>query len=222
KPDEQRKLGMRARDERDLEQASQSMQASYHPALDRAVFELYLQRVAKLPEADRPETLAAIVGKKGAVSDADIKKALDKLYKGTKLGDPVARLEALRGASSKTVKASSDPFIKLAAKLRPLGDGYKKQGEANASAMAALRPRYIEALRAFHDGTLAPDANSTLRVTFGTVRGYKPSRDAPVYKPFSTVTEMVKKHTGERPFAAPKAALEAIAAKKFGPYADPE
>jgi hypothetical protein len=87
--------------------------------------------------------------------------------------------------------------------------------------MAALRPRYIEALREYHNGSLAPDANSTLRVTYGTIRGYSPSEGAPVYKPFTTVSEMVQKHTGEEPFAAPKAALDAIAAKKFGPYVDP-
>jgi V8-like Glu-specific endopeptidase len=221
KPEEQRRLGMQARDERDLEQSMQALQANYHPELDRAVFRLYLQRAAKLPEAERPEVLAAIVGKKGAISDADIEKALDKLYKGTKLGDAVARLETLRAASVKSVKASRDPFIQLALKLRPLNEAHKKQSEANNGAMAALRPRYIEALREYHNGSLAPDANSTLRVTYGTIRGYSPSEGAPVYKPFTTVSEMVQKHTGEEPFAAPKAALDAIAAKKFGPYVDP-
>ncbi|MBZ5710347.1 S46 family peptidase [Nannocystis pusilla] len=222
KPDEQRRLGMQSRDERDLEQSMQALQANYHPDLDRAVFRLYLQRAAKLPEADRPEVLTTIVGKKGTITDNDIDRALDKLYKGTKLGDAVVRLEALRASSAKTVKASTDPFIKLAAKLKPIVDEHKKQGEAATGAMVALRPRYIEALRAYHNGSLAPDANSTLRVTFGTIRGYSPSAGAAVYKPFTSVSEMVKKNTGEEPFAAPKAALDAIAARKFGPYTAPE
>lgn len=222
KPDAERKLGMQARDEKDLEQGAQAMQASYHEGLDRAVFRLLLQRAAKLPEAERPEVFAAIVGKSGAVGEADIDKALDRLYKSTKLGDAAARIEALRGASPKAVKASADPFIKLALKLRPLHDAYKKRAEASSGAMSALRPRYIEALRAYTQGPLAPDANGTLRVTFGTVRGYSPSPGAPVYRPFTSVSEMVKKSTGEAPFNAPKAALEAIAGKKFGPYVAPE
>ncbi|HEY8379018.1 MAG TPA: S46 family peptidase [Nannocystis sp.] len=222
KPDEQRKLGMRARDERDLEQSSLAMQASFHPELDRAVFRLYLVRAAKLPEADRPEVLAEVVGKKGKITEADIDRALDKLYKGTKLGDANARIALLRAASDKTVRGSSDPFIKLALKLRPLADAHAKRESAISGALQALRPRNIEALRAFHNGSLAPDANPTLRVTFGTVRGYSPGEGAPVYRPFTTVSEMVKKHTGEEPFAAPKAILDAAAAKKFGPYVAPE
>ena len=43
-----------------------------------------------------------------------------------------------------------------------------------------------------------------------------------MYRPFTTVSEMVKKTTGEEPFNTPKAALDAIAAKKFGPYVAPE
>ena len=221
KPDGERRLGMQQRDEKDLEQSMQALQSSYHPELDRAVFKMFLVRAAKLPAADRPAVFAAIVGKPEA-SEADIDKALDRLYKGTKLGDAAARVELLRGADSKKIKASGDPFVKLALKLRPLNEAQKKQGEATAGALAALRPRYIEALRAYHNGTLAPDANATLRVTFGTVRGYAPSPGAPVYRPFTTVSEMVKKTTGEEPFNTPKAALDAIAAKKFGPYVAPE
>jgi hypothetical protein len=84
-----------------------------------------------------------------------------------------------------------------------------------------LRPRYIEALRAF-SGELAPDANGTLRVTFGTVRGYTPPGKTTAYTPFTRLSEVVAKHTGEEPFAAPKALLEAVQAKKFGPYLDPK
>ena len=86
--------------------------------------------------------------------------------------------------------------------------------------MAALRPRYIAALREFHGGDLAPDANSTLRVTYGTVRGYRPRPEAPLYRPFTTLSEMVAKHTGEEPFDAPAPLLDAVKARKFGPYVD--
>jgi len=67
---------------------------------------------------------------------------------------------------------------------------------------------------------IAPDANGTLRVTYGSVRGYAPSKDAPVYVPFTGVSEMVKKATGTGEFDAPKNLLNAANAKKFGTYAD--
>jgi len=220
KPDAERKLGFQERDAKDLEQSFQALQSAFDPEMDRAVFKLYLQRAARLPEAERPGALAAVVGKKTA--DADIDRALASLYKSTKLGDPAARVALLKTATPATLARSGDPFIKLALKLRPLVEAQKARSEAQAGALATLRPRYIEALKAFSGGTLAPDANGTLRLTFGTVRGYKPQADAAEYTPFTRLSEVVAKGTGEEPFNPPKGLVEAFTAKKFGPYLDPK
>ena len=221
KPDAERKLGFQERDAKDLEQSLQALQSSFDPAMDRAVFKLYLQRAARLAAGERPEALAAIVGGE-KFADGEIDRALAGLYKSTKLGDPAARVALLKSATPATLAKSKDPFIKLALKLKPIAEAQKARAEAQAGAFAALRPRYIEALKAFSGGTLAPDANGTLRLTFGTIRGYKPQPDAPEYTPFTKLAEVVAKSTGEEPFKAPKALLDAVAAKRFGPYLDPQ
>ena len=220
KPDAERKLGFQERDAKDVEQGFQALASSFDPVMDQAVFRLYLQRAARLPEGERPELLAAIVGP-GKTSDADIDRALTALYKGTKLGDTAARVELLKKGTPATLAKSKDPFIKLALKIKPIVDAQKARAEGQAGALAALRPKYIEALKTFSGGSLAPDANGTLRVTFGTIRGYSPAPGAPTYTPFTKLSEVVAKHTGEEPFNAPKALLDAVAAKKFGPYVDP-
>ena len=224
KPDAERKLGYQDRDAKDIEQGFQAMASSFDPDMDRAVFKLYLQRAAALPAAERPEALAAVLGSKTSdlKSDADIDKALTSLYKSSKLGDTAVRVALLKSATPASLAKSSDPFIKLALKLRPLVAAQKARGEAQAGALSALRPRYIEALKAFSGGTLAPDANGTLRLTFGTVRGYKPQPDAKEYTPFTKLSEVVAKGTGEEPFNPPAALVEAFKAKKFGPYLDPQ
>src|SRR5207244_2751796 len=68
---------------------------------------------------------------------------------------------------------------------------------------------------------LYPDANGTLRVTFGKVEGYAP-KDAVVYTPQTTVEGIAQKNTGSGEFDAPKAELAAIAGRKFGSYLDPQ
>jgi hypothetical protein len=68
---------------------------------------------------------------------------------------------------------------------------------------------------------VAPDANSSLRVTFGRVRGYVP-REAVTMAPQTTLAGAVAKHTGEDPFDLPARVREAFAAKRYGRWADPE
>jgi hypothetical protein len=93
--------------------------------------------------------------------------------------------------------------------------------DALAGRLMEARPKFIEALLAFqtaHGVEIYPDANGTLRVTFGNVMGYEP-RDAVLYLPFTTAEGLATKATGEAPFDAPAPLLEAIAAADYGPYA---
>jgi hypothetical protein len=85
-----------------------------------------------------------------------------------------------------------------------------------------LRPKYMEALIAFLESKgkhIYPDANGTLRVTYGTIKGYKP-RDGVWYTPFTTLEGVVEKDTGQEPFNTPPAALQAMKKKRYGRFRD--
>jgi len=78
----------------------------------------------------------------------------------------------------------------------------------------------MEALVAFLGSgghAVYPDANGSLRVTYGRVRGYEP-RDGIRYLPFTQLEGIVEKHTGEEPFDSPEIQLERIAARDHGSY----
>ena len=111
----------------------------------------------------------------------------------------------------------------LALALRPLRQGQAKIARTRAAARwCCSRPRYVEALREFSRDAVAPDANGTLRVTYGTVRGYRPTPDAPRYRPFTTVSEIVaEEHRQGAVRRAASGCSTRSRAKKFGPYADP-
>ena len=63
-----------------------------------------------------------------------------------------------------------------------------------------------------------PDANNSLRVTYGNVMGYS-GRDAVSYSPFTTLEGIVEKHTGKGEFDATQKQLDAIKMKRLGAYA---
>ena len=141
---------------------------------------------------------------------------------GTRLGDREFRMGLLE-KSTADLLATKDPFIVLAAALEPLAEANREAAKNRAGAYARLMPRYMEALLAKAGGLVAPDANSTLRVTYGQVKGVD-AKDGLYYKPQTTLAGIVQKHTGEGDFDAPEVQLDAIKALRAGkktPYLDP-
>jgi hypothetical protein len=196
-------------------------QRTIEPESDRAGLRFFLLEAAKLPADQRIAAVDAALAATGREGhEAQVDAFLDRLYAGTTMADQSVR-EAMFGESTKALMARGDSMIEFAASLRPLLDENQKISEQRRGALSRLRPEYIRALRAVRGGLLAPDANSTLRVTFGEVVGYTP-RDGVRYEPFTTAEGILEKETGEEPFASPPALLEAVRASRFGPYADPD
>ncbi|MFN7294112.1 MAG: S46 family peptidase, partial [Lysobacteraceae bacterium] len=114
--------------------------------------------------------------------------------------------------------ASADSQLKPAAALFPTYTGIADEARARAGEAALYRPLYLAGVQAFrraNGGFVYPDANLSLRITFGNVMGYAP-RDGVAYTPFTTLEGLAAKATGVEPFDAPRAQLDAIAAKRWG------
>ena len=87
--------------------------------------------------------------------------------------------------------------------------------------ITALQTKYMTALmEALPNARYFPDANSTLRVTYGQVRGYEP-RDAVYYNPVSYLDGAIEKFVpGDYEFDVPKKLIELYEAKDYWQYAD--
>jgi hypothetical protein len=113
-------------------------------------------------------------------------------------------------------------MIVVAGALYPLLQSQRDAAKDRGGRLARVTPLYAEALLAKEGSLVAPDANSTLRVTYGTVKGVE-SRDGLMYLPQTTLRGVEQKATGTGEFNAPKAQLDAIQALRRGkatPYAD--
>ena len=76
--------------------------------------------------------------------------------------------------------------------------------------------------RMYADRNFYPDANSTMRLSFGTVNGYSPF-DGAVYDYYTTVKgifEKVKEHAGDIDFAVQPELLSLFSSGDFGRYAN--
>lgn len=215
KADEDRDPSFQKRQWSRWEASFSTMDRRYHQKLDAALFGLGIERATR-SEANK-EWFTMLFGK-ATMDRPAIDKTIATMNKKTKLADVKTRLKLLKTATTAQLKRSKDPYIQMALKLRPLEKQIENHDKTLSGKVALLKPLYLSALREYSTGPLAPDANSTLRVTFGTVRGYKASPESEMYEPFTLLDEVVAKHKDEFPFDVPDAELAAVKAKKFGPY----
>jgi hypothetical protein len=218
KPDAQRDPDFQERNVPRLRDEQKAITASYHPKLDRALLKLALQRDRARDAKHRTPALALIAGKDA--TDTAIDAAISKLYDKTHLGDEKARLELFDRGRFAALAAHPDPIVRLAGKLYPALRAAEDRGKAFAGQLRQLRPRYLAALLLFKGGAVAPDANSTLRVAYGTVKKAPPDAPGANIGAFTSLSQMVGKHTGKEPFNAPQRLLEAAKTAARSPYVD--
>jgi hypothetical protein len=219
---EDRKPGFQ---DRDLNQAlgrQKQFGRTYDRTLDRATLRLAMVRALQLPEADRPWLSTLLDVRKGAKIDEPlIDKTLDAWYGGQQLEDEKLRASLLQTGTMAQLKASRDPFLKAAQRIWPTIKAEEKKTDARQGELLLVTPGYVEAMRQVLGGQLAPDANASLRITYGTVKSFKPESKDPADGPLTTASQILAKDTGKEPFNAPRKLLAAIKARTYGPYADP-
>ncbi len=218
KPDAERESGYQARDHALIEGFLKQVQRRYAPAVEKALLASLLGRYQKLPDEQRLPAFDAAFGR----TPAELEKALDALYADTRLGNESERLSRFAAAREGRPLAA-DPLIDLATRLVPVQLALEQERKTREGEQLRLRPAYMRALFAWRKQqgrALYPDANGTLRVSFGKVDGFSP-RDGVQYTPVTTVAGIVEKHTGQVPFDAPRPLLDAIAKGDFAGTQDP-
>lgn len=183
----------------------------FNKVVDQKVFEQLIDIYAKkAPQQFLPESL----------KNADAQKLAAEVYT-SKLVSYDGLKELLDG-DAKTVMA------KLAADkgfafMQSVSENYlqrivPKYDEINLK-ITGLQRTYMKAiLEMSPNDRIFPDANSTLRVTYGKVKGYKPA-DAVTYGAFTYLDGVMEKYVpGDYEFDVPKKLIELYNNKDYGPY----
>ena len=192
----------------------ESIYKDYSAQVDEKVFEQLIGLYAtKSPKQFLPESVQNINPTLSAKLIFDNSKLTN--YNGLKEllnGDAKAVLEKLnQDPAYKLVKIIADSYLKNVA---------PKFDEINLKNSALQRTYMKGILEFFPNDRIFPDANSTLRVTYGKVKGYKPS-DAVIYEPISYLDGVMEKYVpGDYEFDVPKKLIDLYNAKDFGKYAD--
>ncbi|WP_411268304.1 S46 family peptidase [Janthinobacterium lividum] len=213
KADAERESGYQQRDLAFIKARLTRLEQSYVNKVDQARFEAGLKRYAQLAAKSHPQGLDALLPAPSAVA---------ALYQQTQLADTAKRLAWLEKDQA-AVAQSDDAFMALAIKLQPVEAALEERRKEIDGNLERVIPQYMQAVIAWKKSQgkpVYPDANSTLRVTYGTVSPYSP-RDGLTKGPFTTVEGIVEKVTGKAPFEAPQGLIDAVKQKRYGQFRDP-
>ena len=212
KPDAERRAGFQQRDLSMIAAKLSRLEQSYWPNVDQARFTAALQRYNNLPASSHLPGLDALL--------PSPEKAA-ALYQQTQLGETASRL-AWMSKDRQAFEQSDDAFIRLAVKLQAVAMSLEDRRKEIDGNLERVIPKYMQAVIAWKKSMgkpVYPDANSTLRVTYGSISAYSP-RDGVSKGPFTTVEGILEKHTGKAPFAVQDNLLTAVREKRYGVFKD--
>lgn len=183
---------------------------------DKAIFTRMLEDAAKLPKNQR----IAVVDKqviKGFNAEEQIEKFVSSRYQYTRLKDKNYVMSLLL-KSPKSLSDYSDPLLLFESEISDQISVLKPEKERREGQLNKLMGDYVAVKERFKQRDFIPDANSTLRLTYGYVRGFSPA-DATYMKPFTTIKGMLEKGSADNPeFTYPPKIKELWLAKDFGPF----
>ena len=184
----------------------------FNAAVDEKVFEQLIDLyITKVPKEMIPTSLL----------NANSAELTSSLYKNSKLTSYNGTKELLTG-DTQTILANlnNDRGFQLVKTIaeKYVKDVAPKYDEINLK-IQALQRTYMKAQLELNQGQrIFPDANSTLRVTYGKVKGYEP-KDATIYKPFTYLEGVMEKYVpGDYEFDVPEKLIDLYNKKDYGPY----
>jgi len=163
--------------------------SGYYEPADKALLIRALKMAEQLPGDQRIKGLEYLFGDK----PVSIEQFAENAFKNTKLTD-VEYAKTLFRKSPSEIAALNDPFITMAISLAPESEEIQKLTQKFSANVTYIRKEYMNAIYEWKGSGLYPDANSTIRFTWGPVSGYKPA-DAVWYYPFTTLKGVMEKNT---------------------------
>lgn len=166
--------------------------------VERAIVLELLRRGGDLPAARVPDGLHRFVGEAGR---AEAVRLVDDALARTRLADADWCRRAAR-MSAEEQAVLDDPFLTLVARLYPAWERQREEIRRRRGELDPLLAALVEARQQALGRDFVPDANGTLRLSWGRVEGYDP-RDAVHHRPQTTVRGLIEKDQGRLPYRLP-------------------
>ena len=188
--------------------------ADREPVYEREMIKFFLKAFADLPEGQKFEWAETFFKDKGNRRQAEAAFAAN-IAEGPYWN--AETLAALYGPQTMDYRPECDDVKAFAMALAKEKAAATARATVFASKIDRVRLLYQQGLAEMRGVTPYPDANSSLRFSYGNIKGYAP-REAEYRVPFTTIKGMLEKDTGVNPFDVPHKLKELQRSKDFGRY----
>lgn len=202
-----------------LEKQVTDLYAKREPLLEVELLKFFLKSLDELPADQKFKPAEDLFGslKGKARRDAEAKFA-ESIANG-EYSSP-AKVAGLYGPRTMEFVKEREDILTFARGLVAERQALSTRSAKFAASIDRLRTAYMSAMNEMRGTAVVyPDANFTMRFSYGNVKGYAP-REAEYRTPFTTVKGVIEKNTGINPFDAPQKLIDLQNAKDFGRYGE--
>ena len=188
---------------------------------EREMLTFLLRKAAELPPGQKIDAIEKrfgnLTGEARVRAEEEFARAMTE-SKNLSTPESVSRLFDMTTAQ---LHQLNEPLIDFAADMAALNAEVSVRTRAFNGIVGRWRPLLVSGRSEMRGGLPYPDANRTLRFTYGDVKGYIP-HDAAIYQAFTNLSGVIEKDSGLEPFDAPEKLKQLYRARDFGPYATPD
>jgi hypothetical protein len=188
------------------------------PSVEREDLAYMLRKADELPANQK---IALIEKRFGSLQGEARRRAEEDFAREIVDSKRFATADALSGLfdlSLAQLREVREPLVEFSVELGLEVQQAQRRNQIFNATTASLRPLLIQGMAEMRGTKLYPDANRTLRFSYGEVKGYVP-REAMLFTPFTTLSGVLEKDTGRVPFNVPDKLKQLYKAKDFGAYA---
>ena len=214
KPEAERKALYKEDKRSDFYNTITNLYNNYMPDLDQQIFYKIINDASSFEELKNIEPFKSFSNEKSKL------EFISDMYEESFINDSKDFFDLLED-EDETLEDIDDPFIDFVKAAVDLGDAERKKSLTRDGRTNILLARLNDIKRQWLNKSFVPDANLTLRLTYGYVRGYSPA-DATYFSPNTTLTGLIEKGRETGDYKLNEKVKELYYKKDFGQFIHPK
>ncbi len=214
KPEDERAAGLRGNRIENFHATVKELCNDLDQEAETAMLAKILNDGRRFPEMQKLETLKDLYEKKE--SPEEITKYIRQLVKGSMIRD-YDSFKKLSEAEDEELDKANDELRNFISDLKKDYRPFQAKSDIINGKLNISLAKLVDVKKIWQKKSFIPDANSTLRLTYGYIKGYTPA-DATNFKPITTLSGLIEKSYLGGDYKIPKKLKELYDKKEFGRY----